>query len=98
MTKLFHLHTVGVLYDTFRLYVGSDLKTYLLMRWKDPDALAVCQAHQDLPVGFILLGYSVLLTVESLTWLISFLYLDLYVLDKVGVFMQTKYLCVLISF
>ena len=33
----------------------------------------------DLPVGFILLRYSVLFTVESLSLLISLLYLDLYV-------------------
>ena len=33
-----------------------------------------------LPVGFLLLRYSVLFTVESLSLLISFLYLDLYVL------------------
>ena len=51
----------------FRLYDGSDLKTYLLMRWKGPDALAVCQAYRGLPVGFLLLGYSVLFTVESLS-------------------------------
>ena len=34
-----------------------------------PDALAVCQAHQGLPVGFLLLRYSVLFTVESLSLL-----------------------------
>ena len=44
----------------FRLYDGSDLKTYLLMRWYGPDALAVCQPHLGLPVGFLLLRYSVL--------------------------------------
>ena len=43
----------------FRLYDGSDLKTYLLMRWLGPDALAVCRAHRGLPVGFLLLRYSV---------------------------------------
>ena len=32
-------------------------------------ALAVCQAHQGLPVGFLLLRYSVLFTVESLSLL-----------------------------
>ena len=62
------------------LFDGSDLKTYLLMRWWGADALAVCQAHQGLPVGFLLLWYSVLFTVESLSLLISLLYLDLYVL------------------
>ena len=53
----------------FRLYDGSDLKTYLLMRWLGPDALAVCRAHRGLPVGFLLLWYSVLFTVESLSLL-----------------------------
>ena len=57
------LHAGG---SDFRLYDGSDLKTYLLMRWLVPDALAVCRAHRGLPVGFLLLRYSVLFTVESL--------------------------------
>ena len=60
-----------------------------------------CQAHQGLPVGFLLLRYSVLCTVESLSCFISFLYLDLHVLGddawiSLGSFMQTKHLCVLI--
>ena len=59
----------------FRLYDGSDLQTYPLMRWQGPDALAVCLAHRGSPVGFLLLQYSVLFTVESLSLL-----LDLYVL------------------
>ena len=42
---------------------------YLLMRWEGPDALALCQAHRGLPVGFLLLLYSVLFTVESLSLL-----------------------------
>ena len=45
-------------------YDGFDLKTYLLMRRQGPDALAVV-----LPVGFLLLRYSVLCTVESLSLL-----------------------------
>ena len=46
-----------------------------------PDALTVCLAHWGLPVGFLLLRYSVLFTVESLSlFFFSFLYLDLYVL------------------
>ena len=62
------------------------------------DAVAVCQAHRELPVGFLSLRYSVLFTVESL----SLLYLlDLYdlgddALISLWSFMQTKYLCVLI--
>ena len=53
----------------FRLYDGSDLQTYLLMRWWGPDALVFCRAHRGLPVGFLLLRYSVLFTVESLSLL-----------------------------
>ena len=34
-----------------------------------PDALAVCRAHKGLPDGFLLLRYSVLFTVESLSLL-----------------------------
>ena len=34
-----------------------------------PDALTVCRAHQGLPVVFLLLRYSVLFTVESLSLL-----------------------------
>ena len=60
--------------------IGSHLKTYLLVRYKGPDVLAVCQAHQDLTVGFLLFQYSVLFTVESLSLLDLLLYLDLYVL------------------
>ena len=63
----------------FRLYDGSDLKTSI-EEMVGPDALAVCQAHQGLPVGFLLLRYSVLFTVESLSLLYLLLYLDLYVL------------------
>ena len=33
------------------------------------DILAVCRAHRGLPVGFLLLLYSVLFTVESLSLL-----------------------------
>ena len=39
-----------------------------------------CQAHRGLPVGYLLLRYSVLFTVESLSLLYLLLYLDLYVL------------------
>ena len=53
----------------FRLYGGLDLKTYLLMRWEGPDAFALCRAHRGLPVGFLLLRYSVLFTVEPLSLL-----------------------------
>ena len=45
-----------------------------------PDALAVCRAHRGIPVGFLLLRYSVLFTVSPYLCFISLLYLDLYVL------------------
>ena len=38
----------------------------------EPDALAVCQALRGLPVGFLLLRYSALFTVESLSLLYLF--------------------------
>ena len=34
-----------------------------------PDALAVCRAYRGLPVGFVLLRYLVLFTVEFLSLL-----------------------------
>ena len=39
-----------------------------------------CQADRGLPVGFVLLWYSVLCTVESLSLLYLLFYIDLYVL------------------
>ena len=60
---------IACLGSDLRLYNRSDLKTYLLMRWKETDALAVCRALRGLPVGFLLLRYSVLFTVESLSLL-----------------------------
>ena len=64
----------------FRLYDDSDLKTYLLMRWYGPDALAVIR-----PVGVYLLdffcsGIQFNLLLSPYFCFISFLYLDLYVL------------------
>ena len=46
----------------------------------EPDALAVCRAHRGLPVGFLLLRYSVFLLLSPYLCFISLLYLDLYVL------------------
>ena len=57
-------------------YGGSDLKTYLLMGWWGPGALADCRVPWGLPVGFLLLCCSVLFTVESLIFFNSLLYLD----------------------
>ena len=42
-------------------------------------------AHWGLTVGFLLLGYSVVYTVESLSLFFSFLYLDLYLLDVTSI-------------
>ena len=83
----------------FGLCDGSDLGTYLLMGWWGPGALAVCRAHRGLPVGFLLLRYSVLFA--AYLCFVSFLYLDLYVLGDdalmgCGSFVRTKCLCVLI--
>ena len=64
----------------FRLYDSSYIKTYLLMRWWGPDALAVCRAHRGSPVGFLLLRYLALFTVSPYICCISLLYLYLYVL------------------
>ena len=61
-----------------------------------------CQTHWGLPVGFILLRYSVLFTVESLC-LLYLLFISWFVcsrrwwFDKIGVFHARKHLCVLIN-
>ena len=64
----------------FRLYGGSDLNTYLLMRWKGHDDLAVVR-----PTGVNLLdnlSYCIqfILLLSPYLCFISFLYLDLLVL------------------
>ena len=70
------LHADG---SDFRLYDCSDLKTFLLMRWYRPDALAVCRAHRGLPVGFFCSGIQFYLLLSPYLCYISLLYLDLYV-------------------
>ena len=52
---------------------------YVIVIYEKEDQ-SFCQAHRGLPVGFLLLWYSVLCSVESYLCFISFLYLDLYVL------------------
>ena len=60
-----------------------------------------CQAHQSLPVGFLLLWYSVLCTVESL-YLLYLLFISWFIcsrrwcMDKLGIFHANQNLCVLI--
>ena len=71
------LHAGG---SDFRLYDGSDLKTYLLMRLWGPEALAVVR-----PIGVYLLDFLCSsiqfdLLLSSYLCFISFLYLGLYVL------------------
>ena len=68
------------------------LYSLIARRWVRPKDLSIdemvgawcfgcCQAHRDLPVGFLLLQYSVVFTVEFLSLLYLFLYLDLYDLE-----------------
>ena len=71
----FNLHASG---SDFRLYDGSALKTYLLMRWYGPDGLAVCRAHRGL--DFFCSGIQFYLLLSPYLCFISLLYLDLYVL------------------
>ena len=82
------LHVDGF---NFRLYDSFDLGTYLLMRWRGPDVLAVCWAHRGLPVGFLLLWYSVAFAVESLSLLYLlvvswFVYFGRWCVGGLGVF------------
>ena len=63
--------------------------------------MAVCRAHRGLPVGFLLLHIHFYLLLRPYLYFVFLLYLDFYVLGddaliSEGVFMQTKYLCVLI--
>ena len=53
----------------FRLCNGSDINTYLFDKMVEALCSGCCQAQRDLPVGFLLLRYSVLCTVESLSLL-----------------------------
>ena len=48
--------------------------------------MSVVGAHLGLTVGFLLLWYSAVYTVESLSKFHLFLYLDLYLIDKLGIF------------
>ena len=75
----FHLefHAGG---SDFRLYDGSHLKTYLLMRWQGPGALAVCWAHWFYLLDIFCSGIQFYLLLSPFLYFISFLYLDLYVL------------------
>ena len=92
------LHTDG---SDFRLYDGSDLKTYILMRWEGSDALAVFMPTRVYLLGFFCSGIQFYLLLSPYICFISFIYLELYVLGDDAwksqeYFMQTKHSCVLI--
>ena len=69
------------LYEASRkwLYDGSDLKTYLLVRWWGPDALAVGPTGVYL-LDFFCSGIQFYLLLSPYLCFISLLNLDLYVL------------------
>ena len=95
---LLNMHAGG---SDLRFYDGSDLKTYLYMRWLGPDALAVVRPTWVYLLDFFCSGIQFNVLLSPYLCFISFLYLDLYVLEdnswiSKGSFMQTKRLCVLI--
>ena len=66
----------------FRLYDGANFKTFLLMRWKGPDALAVVRPTGVYLLDFFCSGFQFYSLLSPYLCFISFLYmyLDLYVL------------------
>ena len=72
------LHAGG---SNFRLYDGSDLKTYLLMRWYGPGTLAVVRPTGVCLLDFFCSGIQFYVMLSPFLCFISFLYLDLYVLE-----------------
>ena len=64
----------------FRLYDGSDLKTYLLMRWLGPDALAFVRPTRVYLFDLFCSSIQLYVLLGLYLCFISFLYLDLYVL------------------
>ena len=74
---------------------------YQGINWWDGRGLMLWLFVGPTGVGFLLLRYSVLFTVESLS-LLYLLFISWFIcygrwcIDKLGVFQQTKYLCVLI--
>ena len=71
------------------------------MRGKGPDAFGCCQAHWGLPVGFLLLRYSVLFPFDSL-FLLYLLFISWFICSrrwrmvKLGL-LQTKHLYMYVS-
>ena len=64
----------------YRLYEGSDLKTYLLRRWYGAYALAVVRPSRVCLLDFFCCRIQFYLLLSPYLNFISFLYLDLYVL------------------
>ena len=64
------------------MYLSKQINLLFSFRWQGVKWPQNVQSIDTwgLPVGFLLLGYSVLFTVESLSCFIFFLYIDLYVL------------------
>ena len=88
------LHASGL---DFKLYDGSDLKVYQLMRWLGSNALAVVRPTEVYLLDFFFSSIQFYLPLSHYLCLIFFLYLDLYVLGdnallSKGSFIQTKHL------
>ena len=66
--------------SNFRLYDGSELKTYLLIRLWGPDVLAVVRPTGVYLLDFFCTGIQFYLLLSLYLCFTSFLYLDLYVL------------------
>ena len=63
----------------FKLYDGSDLKTYLLMRWLGPDALAVVRPTTGVYLlDFFRFGIQFYLLLSPYLCFISFFYILIY--------------------
>ena len=59
ITQYFN-HLLFFNFTTSPLRIDEPLSTFQFCHlWLDADALAVCRAHRGLPVGFLLLRYSV---------------------------------------
>ena len=59
---------------------SSDLTTYLLMRWKGPDALAVVRPTRVYLLDFFCSAMKFYVLLSPYLCFTSFLYLDVYVL------------------
>ena len=84
----------------FRLFNGSDLKTYLLMRWSRSDGLAVVRPTGVYLLDFFCSGIQFYVLLGPFLCLVDLFISYLYVLGdnswiNYGSFVQTKHLCVL---